>query len=70
MGIVVGLLANILALYLANLWVAGFAVSGGWAGYIVAGLVLGILNLIVRPIFKDYFLSPDRGISWAFPYSH
>lgn len=52
MGIIVGLLANILALYLADLWVAGFAVSGGWAGYIVAGIVLGILNLIVGPILK------------------
>ena len=52
MGIIVGLLANILALYLADLWVAGFAVSGGWAGFIVAGLVLGILNLIIRPILK------------------
>ncbi len=52
MGIVVGLLANILALYLAGLWVAGFAIVGGWWGYLIAGLVLGILNLIVRPILK------------------
>lgn len=52
MGIIIGLLANIAALYLANLWVAGFSVSGGWAGYVMAGLVLGILNLIVRPILK------------------
>ena len=52
MGIIIGLLANIAALYLANLWVVGFAVSGGWWGYLIAGLVLGILNLIVRPILK------------------
>jgi len=52
MGIIIGLLANVLALYLADLWVAGFAVSGGWQGYLIAGLVLGILNLIVRPILK------------------
>ncbi len=52
MGIIIGLLANILGLYLAHLWIAGFAVSGGWWGYLIAGLVLGILNLIVRPILK------------------
>ena len=52
MGILIGLLANIAALYLANLWVSGFAVIGGWWGYAVAGVVLGILNLIVRPILK------------------
>ena len=52
MSIIIGLLANILGLYLAHLWVAGFTVSGDWKGYVVAGLVLGILNLIVRPILK------------------
>jgi putative membrane protein len=51
-SIIIGLLANILGLYLANLWVAGFAVGGGWQGYLVAGLVLGILNLIVKPVLK------------------
>ncbi len=52
MGILIGLFANILALYLAHLWVAGFAVNGGWVGYIIAGVVLGLLNLIVKPILK------------------
>ena len=52
MGIIIGLLANIAALYLANLWVAGFAVYNGWKGYLIAGLVLGILNLIVKPVLK------------------
>jgi putative membrane protein len=52
MSVILGLLANILALYLANLWVAGFGISGGWKGYLIAGLVLGVLNLIVRPILK------------------
>jgi putative membrane protein len=52
MGFIISLLANILGLYLAQLWVSGFSVSGGWKGYIVAGIVLGILNLIVKPILK------------------
>lgn len=52
MGIIIGLFSNILAIYLANLWVPGFAVAGGWKEYLVAGLALGVLNLIVRPILK------------------
>lgn len=52
MGIIIGLFSNVLALYLANMWVAGFSVTGSWKEYLIAGLVLGILNLIVRPILK------------------
>lgn len=52
MSILVGLLANIAALYLAHLWVADFAVIGGWKAYLIAGIVLGILNLIIKPILK------------------
>lgn len=52
MTIIVRLLANVLGLYLANLWVSGFSVKGGWKEYIIAGIVLGILNLIVRPFLK------------------
>jgi len=52
MGIIIGLFSNILALYLANLWVSGFVVAGGWKEYLIGGLALGILNLIIRPILK------------------
>lgn len=52
MGIIVGLIANILGLYLAHLWVPGFAVRGGLKGYVIAGVVLGILNFILKPILK------------------
>lgn len=52
MGFIIRLLSNILALYLAQLWVAGFGVSGGWKGYLIAGIVLGVLNLILKPILK------------------
>ena len=52
MGILVGLFSNVLALYLANMWVAGFVVSGGWKEYLIGGLVLGLLNLVIRPILK------------------
>ena len=52
MSILIGLISNVLALYLANLWVPGFVVTGGWKEYLIAGLLLGVLNLIVRPILK------------------
>jgi putative membrane protein len=52
MGFIVSLLANILGLYLAQLWVSGFTVSGDWKSYLAAGIVLGILNLIVKPVLK------------------
>jgi len=52
MGIIIGLIANILGLYLAESWVPGFSVMGGWKELFVTGLVLGILNWILRPIIK------------------
>lgn len=50
--IVVRLGANILALYAAAWLVPGFIVSGAWQEYVLAGVVLGLLNLIVKPIVK------------------
>ena len=41
-----------MALYVANLLVPGFIVSGGWKEYLLAGMVLGALNLIVKPVLK------------------
>lgn len=52
MGLIIGLFSNILALYLAGLLVFGFAVVGGWKGLLVAGVIIGLLNMIVRPIIK------------------
>lgn len=52
MGVIIGLFSNVLALYLANLWVPGFVVLGGWKGYLIGGLALGLLNILVRPILK------------------
>lgn len=52
MVIFIRFFANILGLYLANIWVSGFAVIDGWQAYLVAGIVLGLLNLIIRPILK------------------
>ncbi len=43
---------NALALYLAGQWIPGIYVSGGWQTLAVAGLVLGLINLIIKPIVK------------------
>ena len=52
MAIFVRFLANILGLFLAQLWVPGFVILDGWQAYLIAGIVLGLLNLIVKPILK------------------
>ncbi len=49
---IIRILGNSLALYVANLLVPGFIVSGGWKEYLLAGMVLGALNLIVKPVLK------------------
>lgn len=50
--ILVRILGNAVALYVAATLVPGFMISGSVGHYLVAGLVLAILNLIVRPILK------------------
>jgi putative membrane protein len=45
-------LLNALALWIADLFVPGFTVIGGMGTYAVAGLVLGLLNAIGKPILK------------------
>jgi putative membrane protein len=52
MGLIIGLFFNILALYLATSLVSGFTIIGGWKGLLVAGVLIGLLNMIVRPIIK------------------
>ena len=43
---------NALALYAATWFVAGFNFTGGIKEYAIAGVVLGLLNMIVRPVLK------------------
>ena len=46
------ILGNTLALYAASWLVAGFSFTGGLKEYAIAGIVLGLLNLIVKPVLK------------------
>ena len=50
--VIFAVLINALALWIAHNYVLGFDVRGGIQVYAVAGLVLGLLNLIVKPILK------------------
>ena len=43
-------LINFLALYLAARWVRGIGFDGEWWELLLAGLVLSVFNLILRPI--------------------
>lgn len=43
---------NMLGLLVAEYFVAGFAVVGGLKEYLIAGILLGIVNLTVRPILR------------------
>ena len=52
MKFLVRFLGNFLALYAAHFFVFGFTVSNGLKGFLIAGLILGLLNLTVKPILK------------------
>jgi len=41
-----------LGLWAAGHLVHGFAVNGGWQGYLITAIVLVLLNLLLRPILK------------------
>ena len=51
-SLILRLLGSALALYAADSLLSGFVVRGGLKGYLIAGTILGLLNLIVRPILK------------------
>jgi putative membrane protein len=74
-GFLVRLLINGLALYVASAVVSGFHVAG-WGSLLVAALLLGIVNAIVRPVLiiltlpitlitLGFFLLIVNGISLA-----
>lgn len=52
LGFFIRILGNSLALYTAYWLVPGFDFSGGWKEFLLAGVVLGLLNMIVKPILK------------------
>ena len=51
-GFVLKIIVSGVALWAADYFLAGFAVTGGLWGYAAAGLALGALNTFVRPLLK------------------
>jgi len=52
MHIIIRILANSLAIFVASKVVHGFVFTGSWGELLVAGIILGIINSFVRPIVK------------------
>ena len=52
LAFIIRLFSNSVALGIAHWLVPGFVVNEGLKGFIIAGIVLGLLNLIVKPILK------------------
>ena len=52
MWFVVQILANSLAIYLADYLLDGFYFSGDILSLAVAGLVLGLINFFIKPVLK------------------
>jgi|CXWL01.1.fsa_nt_gi putative membrane protein len=52
MRALIQVIANAAALLLAAHLVPGVHWTGSWLGLLLAGIVLGLINLIVRPIVK------------------
>lgn len=50
--ILVKIIANIAALWIAVAYVPGFIIAGGTTSFIIGGIVLAGANLIIRPILK------------------
>jgi len=52
LNFIIRILGNSLALYVAAYLVPGFLINGGIKEYLLAGILLGILNFFIRPVLK------------------
>lgn len=52
LSFIIRILGNALALYAAFNLVPGFVVAGSIEQYLIAGFVLALLNMIVKPVIK------------------
>jgi len=51
-GFLVRILGNSIAIYAAFYFVPGFVINGGVKEFLLAGVLLGLLNMVVRPPVK------------------
>ena len=54
MRIIATILANALALFLVSRVLEGFVFEGGVVAPIIVGLILTVLNFILKPILKSF----------------
>ncbi|PIS30100.1 MAG: hypothetical protein CO001_03075 [Candidatus Portnoybacteria bacterium CG_4_8_14_3_um_filter_40_10] len=52
MRFIIRILANSLAIYLAAYFIPDVTVKGGWKIFLICGLVLSLINIIIKPILK------------------
>jgi len=52
LGFLIRILGNSVAIYAAFLFVPGFMIKGGIKEFLLAGVLLGLLNKIVKPPIK------------------
>jgi putative membrane protein len=52
MGLIIRILANSAAIWAADRLVPGFVFTGTYVDLLVAGVVLGLINALVRPILN------------------
>ena len=52
MRLIALILGNVLALFLASYYIAGVAISGGWQGMLIVGLVFSAVNFLLKPLLK------------------
>jgi putative membrane protein len=46
------IISNALALYVASKLIPGFEITADYIGFLKVGLVLGVINALIRPIIK------------------
>lgn len=52
MRFIIQILINALAIFLAAYFVEGITFAGSWVDYLIAGLILGLVNAFIRPVLK------------------
>lgn len=52
MRILVRIIANAIAIWVAAKLIPGFEFVGNWQDFIIAGIVLGIVNSLIKPVIK------------------
>ncbi len=50
MRVLLGIVFNAVALYATTIFVPGISFTGGWGRLLIAGALIGLFNLIVKPI--------------------